>query len=560
MADFHIVFDGNKIALPDGYNLGVQGEHNATRLVIALPETFCAGADFYVVNLGGKMSAAITSEKNIEGGYIDGSTIYQPLTSAYTGERSLSVSVAAFLVTDDGDNEIIRCTRTVYGLILRESTLADGSTNAGIAIEVNEIKKAQHTHPNKPTLDRLTEADGVLYLDGNRLGGVVVWHIVDDPVNVPSMDDGTLLFISPGINGDMSYPPYKVMVLGSVVTKIAPWKPGQLWVCRGGVWFLLATANRQEYTPEEVVPDEVLPEYSDIPQDVGGSVTAEEEVYEVDPCENVDKSGGIVEAVKTLRAEAHTHSNLEALEKVEITDDLVLLPFGESINLSIRVILEEAHFYLTCREEVSPVYSAEIISTDGRHINLTCGNGECYAKYTNGSNVFKYVDSWKKISGTEELPNLKEFTIERFSDGYSEADNIDHLKQDYILFDKFKVFCQCFRADTTLTNFNGLYIAENRVEALGRWVFCDNRSYVSRIDAASFYVDAGAQYVGDFIVDGYSVLYIDLARDCDVVINNISFYVGGEVPNTKAGKHKWIFNETPKGQVSLGALDLEAVV
>lgn len=547
------------VNLTDGanYNAGQVGENRAVELFIHVPQ------DMYSLDHNYRLvfsNGVVTPMLQITPPGNDGEdgVIRYLLESELTSSSNLGMQLEEY--GEDGLIDKSSVVSLKFGSSLTKQK--EIFFNKDIILEINNNTIFAQKHQS--TLDSLSVIDGKLFVDGKPIVGVVVWHIVDDPVNVPSMDDGTLLFISPGINGDMSYPPYKVLVLGAVVTKIAPWKPGQLWVCRGGVWYLLATANRQEYTPEEVVPDEVLPEDSDIPQDVGGSVPAEEEVYEVDPCENVDKSGGIVEAVKTLRAKAHTHSNLEALEKVELTDDVVLLPFGESINLSIRVILEEAHFYLTGREGESLVYSAEIISTDGRHINLTCGNGECYAKYTNGSNVFKYVDSWERISGTEELPNLKGFTIERFSDGYSEADNIDHLKQDYVLFDKFKTFCQCFIADTTpdyfLTNFNGLYTVENRVEALGRWVFCDNRSYVSRIDAVSFYVDAGARYVGDFIVDGYSVLYIDLARDCDVVINNISFYVGGEVPNTKAGKHKWIFNEMPKGSISLGALDLEAVV
>ena len=435
--------------------------------------------------------------------------------------------------------------------------------------DVSSLQKTAHTHPNKPTLDRLTEVDGVLYLDGNRLGGVVVWHIVDDPVNVPSMDDGTLLFIAPGANGDMSYPPYKVLVLGAVVTRIAPWKPGQLWVCRGGVWFLIATANRTEYKPEEVITETVLPDgevaaISTLTEaDVSASAPTEEEIYDVDPCENVDKSGGIVEAVKTLQTEAHTHSNLEALERVEATDDVVLLPFGKPLDLYLRNDFQHLQYPQSIDGEDVGIF---VSSTDGRHIILYVENHLISVEYYDGETTHRSNDGEIWSGGTihpNEEP-IKDFSIRRidiWKGGYVPYDSVEEINSDNHAKYCFDVFCRAF--NTSIENMGSIKLIENVFDGnyanglkWGRnyYITVNDSTYVLNIDWTCPIPN------GDFGLrnEAYCVVYLNLEQDCDIA-HEAQYIVNGESPNTKAGLHKWIFNYLYDGTVSLGAIDLEAI-
>ena len=115
MTDVRIIFGGEvPISLPDGICLGVQGEHNAARLVITLPQCMVEGMDFHIVTIGGVMSAYVTEEPNADGAYRDGNVIYFPLTALYTAKRFTDLSVTAYKQIGDAV-QIVDKTPTVYG-------------------------------------------------------------------------------------------------------------------------------------------------------------------------------------------------------------------------------------------------------------------------------------------------------------------------------------------------------------------------------------------------------------------------------------------------------------
>ena len=613
MRTVRIMCNDHDVLYPDGHIVGKIGEHNATMLEIKTTDDFVIGCDYFSIEIFRNehvfYSGTITDDMGgDDNSYRAGCVFYLKLWHNLTLGKQINIVVVGYKTLPDGNAEEVRRSPVIGSLLFtgafgcdKESEYAGGITAevAELSRRVVELKGTDddffteieairndisssvdiarwdgaatdsHTHPNKLALDKLTVTDGELFIDGKRFGGVVVWHIVDDPVNVPSMADGTLLFITPGENGDMSYPPYYVNILGTPVQKIAPWKPGQLWVCRGGVWFLIATANRTEYKPEEVITETVLPDgevaaISTLTEaDVSASAPTEEEIYDVDPCENVDKSGGIVEAVKTLQTEAHTHSNLEALERVEATDDVVLLPFGKPLDLYLRNDFQHLQYPQSIDGEDVGIF---VSSTDGRHIILYVENHLISVEYYDGETTHRSNDGEIWSGGTihpNEEP-IKDFSIRRidiWKGGYVPYDSVEEINSDNHAKYCFDVFCRAF--NTSIENMGSIKLIENVFDGnyanglkWGRnyYITVNDSTYVLNIDWTCPIPN------GDFGLrnEAYCVVYLNLEQDCDIA-HEAQYIVNGESPNTKAGLHKWIFNYLYDGTVSLGAIDLEAI-
>lgn len=107
MTNIRINFTESGVSLPDGSNCGVQGEHNAVQLVIALPVSMIDGCDYHAIlfadNSGNIIpSDVIQTDVNADGAYRDGKTIYQPLTAAYTANKTAEIYVVGY--KQDGDH------------------------------------------------------------------------------------------------------------------------------------------------------------------------------------------------------------------------------------------------------------------------------------------------------------------------------------------------------------------------------------------------------------------------------------------------------------------------
>lgn len=539
MTDFRILFDGsNHIALPDGYNLGVQGEHNAVQLVISLPVSMVQDMSYHVVTLGGVQSAIITdAAENVDGAYRFRNTIYFPLTAAYTKSCNADLTVTAYRQTGSVPT-VVDKTPTVYGLRFSAGDAVD--IPGGLVAQVAEIAKTQHTHPNKPTLDKLTEEDGTLYLDGKRLDGVIVWPIRKDPV-IPAQPDGTLLYTVYGEDGLMNSDPYLVEIQGVLYRKPAPWKPGQLWVCRGGIWYLLTSEGKTNFDPSKVV------------QGGGDIIDGDlDDVYAPAPEPGEDESNSAVPG------------------------EVVLMPLNEPLTFRFREDFNEIPMYLTGRKSVTRNDSDsdwriefEIIieETNGKKWSMNLFNDGLYGYYSpsivfydnvtapeeESTEIYWFNGSeWKSfINGVEgneclEIPDAKIIQV-------AGKTSIEELDTDELFY--YKMFCQF--VNTSVENMGVAHIIDGMIEVRTRGGLKWGRTYYQSMesDTEIMTIDTDSYSCGN----DYIVLYFYCHGTMNVGLTDVDFFVGG-VPDTQTeGWHKWIFNRLPNGQISLGSLDLEAV-
>ena len=119
----------------------------------------------------------------------------------------------------------------------------------------------------------------------------------------------------------------------------------------------------------------------------------------------------------------------------------------------------------------------------------------------------------------------------------------------------YKTICRVI--NTSVENMGSVHVAPDVVEALPANGVRANRTYAVKLGEASFSMTFDRSSISGG--DAYAVVYLNIQQDCDIAFD-ADLYVGGEVPNTKAGMHKLIYNVLPNGQISLGSLDLEAVV
>lgn len=144
MNDIRIIFGApGGVDCPDGTCLGVQGEHNAARLVITLPAGMIEGVTHHVVRyqLADKAlsTAPITEEPNAEGAYRDGCTLYVPLTKDVTNTLTLSLRVLAMTKLGSADG-ILDSTEPVQGLYFHA---ADGSGDSALP---DTVRREEHFH------------------------------------------------------------------------------------------------------------------------------------------------------------------------------------------------------------------------------------------------------------------------------------------------------------------------------------------------------------------------------------------------------------------------------
>lgn len=138
---------------------GIIGEHYATELIVTPPAIMPTEAVYRLCFEPGGLSEIILQTT-------DGAFSY-PLPSAVTATPYCCVTLIGYV----GSEQIYK-SRMVR---LHFSQTADGDSSIdlqqpGIVDEVNRNTAARHTHANKDTLDKLSDANGKLQYNGSNVG------------------------------------------------------------------------------------------------------------------------------------------------------------------------------------------------------------------------------------------------------------------------------------------------------------------------------------------------------------------------------------------------------
>lgn len=499
-----------EINLTDGanYNAGQIGENKAVELFIHVPQ------DMYSLDHNYRLvfsNGVVTPMLQITPPGNDGEdgVIRYLLESELTSSSNLGMQLEEY--GEDGLIDKSSVVSLKFGSSL--SKQKEIFFNKDIILEINNNTIFAQKHQS--TLDSLSVVDGKLFFDGSLIENVIVWKIKKDPV-IPAEPDGTLLYTVYGENGLMNSDPYLVEIQGVLYKKPAPWKPGQLWVCRSGIWYLLTSESKTNFDPSEVHEGDIIEGGDD------NIVWA--------PAPNPDDDALIVDGVK-------------------------LLQFGVPLDL-VCDKPETAHYYLA-EENITTnrQYLIEVKTENAnRSIRIACYNGMFSVVYDEFGVGKKYYQngSW------DVEPNLSAFKIEsvKFNDTVT-ALSLDEIiaNSDYLRM--YTSFCQAFQS-CAIKDFKRYPPIDGAYEALSDTVVCDGRVCVAKLNGNTTSIKTSRdRFLGT--KDSYATVYVDCEVDVDVAFD-ADYYVGGEVPNTKTGRHKLIYNLLPDSTVSLGALDLEAVV
>jgi len=182
-----------------GSFIGYIGEHNATELLISIPQTMVNKSDYQVlVFQSGPMvfrSGRIT-EDNTKNTYRDGNTIHSLISKSLTRVTALSLQVECYKEDFNGEASLVGKTQTVPNLMLKPSP--DGFPAFNYDGSYEDIDKAidnAHKHDNLEVLHKFgTDEDGALTFDGYRIGNSAV-RTYSTPSEFPETANvGTMVF------------------------------------------------------------------------------------------------------------------------------------------------------------------------------------------------------------------------------------------------------------------------------------------------------------------------------------------------------------------------------
>lgn len=467
---------------PDYRLLGVESDENSKRVRFICPR-FVDDVDLTELNLYINYQNA-NKDKGIylvEDLAVDGdNVVFSWLLSRRVTEYKGNVYYIVCAKRSDGDNVVIEWNTKV----------AQGKVDEGLEC-VHEVEEL-NTDIIEQILVRLDS------IDSSNSNRVITWPIKKDPI-IPSEPDGTLLYTVYGENGLMNSDPYLVEIQGVLYKKPAPWKPGQLWVCRSGIWYLLTSESKTNFDPSEVYEGDIIEGGDD------NIVWA--------PAPNPDEGGGTD------------------------MDDVVLLPMGKPLHLVKRENFGSAPMYAmeSFIRQNDPKFDFYVDGADGTRIRMVY----------NGVSVFDV-----EVNGNSSVGLPESFTIASIN-GYA---SVEALPADML--EAYRTFCSFINTSVSAMG-DGVPIAgKAEIPTVGLlW----NRTYAIRLDNGSidiFFAENAAE--GMIAQEAYTTVYVYFPQDIDATISGVDYFVGG-VPKTTQGWHKWIFNRLPNGQASLGALDLEAI-
>lgn len=199
MRQIYIDLTTDKSPSSAGSFIGYIGEHNATELLISIPQTMVNKSDYQVlVFQSGPMvfrSGRIT-EDNTKNTYRDGNTIHSLISKSLTRVTALSLQVECYKEDFNGEASLVGKTQTVPNLMLKPSP--DGFPAFNYDGSYEDIDKAidnAHKHGNIDVLHKFgTDEDGALTFDGNRVGSSAVKTYATPSEFPETANFGTMVF------------------------------------------------------------------------------------------------------------------------------------------------------------------------------------------------------------------------------------------------------------------------------------------------------------------------------------------------------------------------------
>jgi hypothetical protein len=182
-----------------GSFIGYIGEHNATELLISIPQTMVNKSDYQVlVFQSGPMvfrSGRIT-EDSTKNTYRDGNTIHSLISKSLTRVTALSIQVECYKEDFDGQTTLVGKTQTVPNLMLKPSP--DGFPAFNYDGSYEDIDKAidnAHKHDNLELLHKFgVDEEGALTFDGYRVGNSAVQTYATPSEFPETANVGTMAF------------------------------------------------------------------------------------------------------------------------------------------------------------------------------------------------------------------------------------------------------------------------------------------------------------------------------------------------------------------------------
>lgn len=194
MRQINIKLNGSEVLSVSSRNIGFYDEHNATELIIEIPDNLISDSDCFMINFDtGKrtiLSPIITESTKADGAWIEDNKIHCIVWQELTEGEHLSFTVDCCKYVGTDTIEHIVKLPLVDGLLVRKSISGNnissnevkgivkqaGRILAGINSlnedcqaalkEIDEIKEEvnsnseeRHNHPNKELLDRLSDSD-----------------------------------------------------------------------------------------------------------------------------------------------------------------------------------------------------------------------------------------------------------------------------------------------------------------------------------------------------------------------------------------------------------------
>lgn len=175
MRQIHIDLTTDKVYPKAGCFIGYIGEHNATELLITIPQTMVTESDYQVlVFQSGPMvfrSGHITEDKSKKS-YRVGNVIHTVLSKSVTQVTALALQVECYKVENDGEISLIGKTQTTPNLMLKPSPDGFPAFNyEGSYEELDEAVSNSHKHGNAELLNKFAlNEEGNLTFDGHGIG------------------------------------------------------------------------------------------------------------------------------------------------------------------------------------------------------------------------------------------------------------------------------------------------------------------------------------------------------------------------------------------------------